>query len=108
MRRTDQSHVDEGFSGYTQTRSAVPSKPSEEASMIRNGETIQFMHSVARRNTLHGAVRRALYPTRPWLAAGVMLAGGFLFFRNTWSFVGSAWNRASEEARGRRAPGGTR
>jgi len=38
----------------------------------------------------------------PWLAAGVMLAGGFLLFRGAWSLVGSAWNRASEEARGRR------
>ncbi len=44
----------------------------------------------------------------PWLAAGVMLAGGFLIFRSTWSLVASAWNRASEEARGRRGAGGTR
>ena len=39
----------------------------------------------------------------PWLAAAVMLVGGFLVFRSTWRIAGAAWERASEETRGRRA-----
>ena len=30
----------------------------------------------------------------PWLAAFVLLAGGFLLFRRTWPIVGTAWHDA--------------
>jgi branched-chain amino acid transport system permease protein len=30
----------------------------------------------------------------PWLAAFVLLAGGFLLFRRTWPIVGTAWHGA--------------
>ena len=39
----------------------------------------------------------------PWVAGVLMLAGGLLAFRGTWRLVGSAWERATEEARVRRA-----
>ena len=39
----------------------------------------------------------------PWLGAAVLLAVGFVAFRATWSRVGSAWARATDEAAALRA-----
>ena len=44
----------------------------------------------------------------PWLAALLMLVGGFLAFRGTWRRIGAAWERATEEARTLRAAAGMR
>jgi branched-chain amino acid transport system permease protein len=35
----------------------------------------------------------------PWLAAGVMVAAGFIVFRTTWPIVAAAWHQATAEAR---------
>jgi branched-chain amino acid transport system permease protein len=39
----------------------------------------------------------------PWVTGGAMLVGGFLAFRATWRFVGTAWTAAVEEGRAPRA-----
>ncbi|MBA3507800.1 MAG: branched-chain amino acid ABC transporter permease [Betaproteobacteria bacterium] len=44
----------------------------------------------------------------PWLAATLMLIGGFLVFRKTWRRVAAAWQDASDEARTARFAAGAR
>jgi branched-chain amino acid transport system permease protein len=36
----------------------------------------------------------------PWVAAAVLLAGGFLLFHMTWRIVGTAWHNAAKQAAG--------
>jgi branched-chain amino acid transport system permease protein len=37
---------------------------------------------------------------KSWLAAAVLVGGGFFLFRLTWPLVGAAWHDAFVEARG--------